>query len=93
MNPAHRNLIFSADYYMKKMIEKEIEQFELPLDMENNEVKELKERKKKMSSIGSNPPTYIPPYNPPKEPEKTKEEEEKVPEVIEGWPPHVHFGD
>jgi len=46
-----------------------------------------------MSSIGSNPPPYSPPYIPPKEPEVKKPEEDKIPEVIEGWPPHVHFGD
>lgn len=47
-----------------------------------------------MSAIGNSPPPYIPPYNPPKEPEPKKpEEENKVPDVIEGWPPHVHFGD
>lgn len=42
MQPVQTNLIFSSDYYMKKVIEKEIEQFELPLDMDDNKVKELK---------------------------------------------------
>lgn len=47
-----------------------------------------------MSSIGSNPPPYTPPYTPPKDQEdKAKTEETKKPDVIEGWPPHVHFGD
>ena len=47
-----------------------------------------------MSAIGSNLPPYIPTYPPPKESEDKKtEEENKIPEVIEGWPPHVHFGD
>ena len=42
MNPVNRSLIFSAEYYMKKVIEDEIEQFELPLEMENDEIKEVK---------------------------------------------------
>jgi len=41
MNPVKRILIFSGDYYMKKVIEDEIEQFELPLEIEN-EIKEVK---------------------------------------------------
>ncbi len=47
-----------------------------------------------MSSIGNNPPPYICTYPPVKESEvKKTEQEDKIPEVIEGWPPHVHFGD
>ena len=42
MNPVQRSLIFSAEYYMKKIIEDEIEQFELPLEIENLE--EIKDK-------------------------------------------------
>lgn len=37
MNPTQRSLSFSSDYYMKKIMEEEIEQFELPLDLEKKE--------------------------------------------------------
>lgn len=37
MNPTQQSLIFSSDYYMKKIMEEEIEQFELPLDLEKKE--------------------------------------------------------
>ncbi len=41
MNPVQKNLIFSGNYYMKKIIEDEIEQFEFRLEIENSEEIEL----------------------------------------------------